>query len=121
MVYPNWALIHWKPCAQIFPAIRLLINLMVLQTVQLHHNALHSSMDIHHTMLIAQKPSQRTIIAMTVLCAAFIAMPTAWGQALQATSTSAPNTSVSSAKRSIRTLDSIVAVVNKEVITRQEL
>ncbi|HEY8102427.1 MAG TPA: peptidylprolyl isomerase [Burkholderiaceae bacterium] len=72
-------------------------------------------------MLPAKKTSQRTMIAMTVLCAALIAMPTAWGQASQAASAPAPSTSAVSAKRQIRTLDSIVAVVNKEVITRREL
>ncbi|MGZ3157969.1 MAG: peptidylprolyl isomerase, partial [Burkholderiaceae bacterium] len=64
------------------------------------------------------------MVAMTILCVALTAMPTAWGQAAKAANTPAipaPASSGVVAKRSIRTLDSIVAVVNKEVITRQEL
>ncbi|MGZ3253252.1 MAG: peptidylprolyl isomerase [Burkholderiaceae bacterium] len=75
-------------------------------------------------MFTAKKPNQRTMVAMTILCVALTAMPTAWGQAAKAANTPAipaPASSGAVAKRSIRTLDSIVAVVNKEVITRQEL
>jgi peptidyl-prolyl cis-trans isomerase SurA len=78
-------------------------------------------MDIHHIMLTAKKPSRHTMIAMTMLCIAFAAMPTAWGQASPSDNVTASDTSAAGANRSIRTLDSIVAVVNKDVITRREL
>jgi peptidyl-prolyl cis-trans isomerase SurA len=77
-------------------------------------------MKIQHIMLTAKKPNRIMTLAMTVLCVAFAVTPTAWGQA--ANPAAAGNAVASSGtKRAVRTVDSIVAVVNKEVITKREL
>lgn len=66
-------------------------------------------------MFTATQMKRRAIVALTLLCAALTAAPTTWAQDAKAA------TSVARPKRQIRTLDSIVAVVNKEVITNREL
>jgi peptidyl-prolyl cis-trans isomerase SurA len=76
-------------------------------------------MKIFHTMHNAQIPTQRTKLAVILLCATLGALPTAWSQTTRSAG-QAP-VSTSTAQPRIQTADSIVAVVNNEVITRNEL
>lgn len=69
-----------------------------------------------HFNMLTKKTIQRTVLAMAAtICVTFTAIPVAWAQ------TANTAASGSTAKRQIQTLDSIVAVVNKDVITRREL
>ncbi len=75
-------------------------------------------------MLTARQTKRRAIVALTLLCAALTAVPAVWaegGSAAAAATPGTPATPATTAKRVIRPLDSIVAVVNKEVITNREL
>jgi peptidyl-prolyl cis-trans isomerase SurA len=62
--------------------------------------------------------AQRFKLATVVLCAAFGAIPNAWSQA---SVSDAGTASSSGAKPRVQLVDAIVAVVNNEVITAQEL
>jgi peptidyl-prolyl cis-trans isomerase SurA len=75
-------------------------------------------MDFYLNMQSAKKPIQSAILAISVLCLVAGALPSAWGQAVATPKSAAP---APAAQRPIRTLDSIVAVVNKDVITRRQL
>jgi len=75
-------------------------------------------MDIYHIMLNAKKLIQRNILATTLLCALLAAISPVSAQTAKAEK---PTTSDAGTRQPIRTLDYIVAVVNKEVITKLEL
>jgi peptidyl-prolyl cis-trans isomerase SurA len=81
------------------------------------------SMTLHHIMhtvrITVRKPAQRTKVAITLLCAAFAAFAAAPNAQAQSAATGSPAPSGAQARTQV--VDTIVAVVNNEVITFQEL
>ena len=79
-------------------------------------------MNTHSTMHKVQNPIQGIKLAVILLCIGAGTLPCAWAQTAAPASKSAPAAATATAsKPKIQVADSIVAVVNSEVITRHEL
>jgi peptidyl-prolyl cis-trans isomerase SurA len=75
-------------------------------------------MNTYHIMHTVRNPAQRIRFAVILLCAAFSAAPNAQAQV---SGNESRATSPSGAQARVQVVDTIVAVVNNEVITSQEL